>query len=243
MRMNLESFRARLQHDLQATHNREMETDTVNQLREQQTKALATVERLIPKRDAIVNDRSLSDAGQRAKIAALATDFMPEFAHLERVEDRLGKDIANTSIFTVKPPISDAVVRQLRNQETRNGLRGLTQNEQDVQFLRAAELDQDETLDAMLDAPGGPLVTADMTRRALDARAQRLHPQAYAQHQQNVLLRDAVKGLLEHVALTLVSMGVDPQKIAKTLGVVLHDALEEQKRAAKQLRGTPKDLA
>ncbi|MBX3305647.1 MAG: hypothetical protein KF751_06270 [Nitrospira sp.] len=243
MSMNLESLLARLQNELQRPLNRAMANDTAVLYTEQQAKVVATVERLIPKRDAIVHNRSLSVDGQRDDIAKLATEFMPEFAHLERVVDRLTKDIANTSIFTVKPPISDVVVRQMRNAEQRDGLRGLTQNEQDVQFLRAAELDQDETLDAMLDAPGAPLVSADMKRRALDARAQRLHPQAYAQYQQNVLLRDAVKSVLEHVALTLVSMGVDPQKIAKTLGVVLHDVLEEQKRAAKQLRGTPKDLA
>lgn len=242
--MNPESLAARIYNDLlQKPLNREMARDTGLQYTEQLTKTQATTERLITSRDAIVRDRSLSPKGQGDKIAALATEFMSEFAHLERVVDRLEKDIVNTSIFTVKPLISDAVVRQLRNQETRNGLRGLNQNEQDVQFLQAAEQDRDEVLDAMLDAPGAPLVSADMKRRALDARAQRLHPQAYVQHQQNVLLRDAVKALLEHVALTLVSMGVDPQKVAKTLGITLHDAIEEQKRAAKQLRETTKDVA
>lgn len=240
--MNLESLRARLHQDLQHTPNREMTAPTHNALNEQRTKVLATVERLIPKRDAIVNDRSLSDAGQRDKIAALATEFMSEFAHLERVMNRLDQDIDGTSIFTVKA-LADLVLRQLRNQETRDGVRGLTQNERDVHFLRSAEQDQDEVLDALIDAPGGPLVSAEMKRRALHARAERRHPQAYAQYQQNLLLRDSVKAVLEHVCLCLVSMGVDPQKIAKTLGVVLHDLLEEQKRAARTLRETPKAMA
>ncbi|MBS0165514.1 MAG: hypothetical protein JSR29_05515 [Nitrospira sp.] len=242
MSMNLDSLRARLLHELQKSLNREMTADTVNQRNEQLTKGLATVERLIPKRDAILNDRSLSDDGKRDKIAALATESMSEFAHLERVVDRLEKDIDGTPIFSVKA-LADLVLRQLRNQEIRDGLRGLSQNERDTQFLRAAELNQEETLDAMLDSPGGPLVSPDMKRRALDARAQRLHPQAYAQYQQNLLLRDAVKAVLEHVCLCLVSMGVDPRAVAKTLGIVLHDVIEEKKRQEKQLRETPKVMA
>lgn len=234
MSMNLESLAARIYNDLlQRPLNREMARDTGIQYTEQLTKTQATTERLITSRDAIVRDRSLSPEGQRDKIAKLATEFMPEFAHLARVVDRLEKDIANTSIFAVKP-LADLVLRQMRNQEIRNGLRGLNQNEQDVQFLQAAEHDQDEILDAMLDAPGAPLVSADMKRRALDARAQRLHPQAYVQHQQNVLLRDAVKALLEHVCLCLVSMGADAKKVAQTLGITLHDVIEEQKRAKRE---------
>ncbi len=229
MSMNLESLKARIHNDLQQTPNREMTAETHNAINEQRLKVMGTIENKIPKRDAIVNDRSLSDDGKRAKIAALATDSMPEFAHLERVVDQLEKDITNTSIFTVKP-LADLVLRQMRNHEIRDGVRGLNQNERDVHFLQAAEHDQEEVLDAMLDAPSGSLVSPDMKRRALDARAQRLHPQAYAQHQQNLLLRDSVKSLLEHVCLCLAAMGVDPRAIAKTLGVVLHDLIEVKNR-------------
>ncbi len=237
MSMNLESLKARIHNDLQQTPNREMTADTHNALNEQRLKVMGTIENKIPKRDAIVRDRSLSDDGQRTKIAALATDSMPEFAHLERVVDRLDKAIAETPIFSVLSPIKDLVRRELRNGEIRDTVRGLDENERGTQFLIASQLDHDEVLDAMLDAPGGPLVSAEMKQRALNARAQRKHPVAYAQHQQNLLLRDAVKALLEHVALCLAAMGVDPRAIAKTLGIELRDLIEEKNREDRN-RGT-----
>jgi hypothetical protein len=39
---------------------------------------------------------------------------------------------------------------------------------------------------------------------------------------------------LEHVCLCLVSMGADAKKVAQTLGITLHDVIEEQKRAKRE---------
>lgn len=238
--INPATVKARVNNDLGHPAIDGMKAERHNHLNDLRTKALEALERLDTKYQATLNDRLRSPEGQRDATAKLANDFIANFAFLERVVDRLDKDIANTPIFSVQSPVSDAVVRQMRNQEGRNDVRGLTRAEQDVRFLQASEQDLDELLDAMLDAPGGPLVSADMKRRALDARAKRKNPTAYEQWEQDTLLHVHVNALLEHVALCLVSMGADPQRVAKDLGVVLHDIIEEQKRAAKLSHETAK---
>jgi hypothetical protein len=241
--LNPESVIASIDTELRAgIPNRNMTAPTWEELNGVRVKTRANMERLKTKRQAIQDDRSLSPEGQRAKIAALANDAIGDYASTARMRERLATDTATPAMFMVKSPISDPVVRQLRNQESRDSVRGLNQNERDVQFLEAAERDHDELLDAMLDAPGGPLVSADMKRRALDARARRRQPEAYANWEQAVLLRDELTALLERIALCLVSMGADPQRVAKDLGVVLHDLIEEQKRAATRLQDTAKLL-
>lgn len=230
---NPESIVARLDNELGQSVKRDMTVDTHNQLTEVRVKVRSNMERLKTKRQAIQDNRSLSIEGQRAAIATLANDAIGDYVSVGRIVERLETELADTTLFSVKPRITDAVVRQMRNAEQRNDVRGLSQNERDVEFLGAAEQDNDELLDAMLDAPGRPMVSPDMKRRALDARARRLNPKGYAQWEQTVLLRDHVKALLEHVALALVSMGADATKVAKELGIVLHDVIEEQQRAAK----------
>lgn len=241
--INPETIIARIDNELGQVPKRDMAEETRQQLTEVRTKVQANMVRLKDRRQAKQDDRSLSPEGQRVAIATVANEAIGDYVGVGKLNERLETDLENTTLFSVKSPISDLIVRQLRNQEIRNGVRGLNQNEQDVQFLQAAEHDQDEILDAMVDAPGAPLVSAEMKRRALDARAQRLHPQAYVQHQQNVMLRDHVKALLEHVALCLVSMGADAKKVAKELGITLYDVIEEQTRAAKTLRETMKNMA
>jgi hypothetical protein len=227
---NAESIIASIDIALGQTPKRDMTTDTHNQLNEVRVKTRANLVRLKDKRQAIQDNRSLSVEGQRAAIATLANDAIGDYTSVGKMVERLDTDLDNTTIFSVASPIKDPVVRQLRNQEIRDGLRGLDENERGTQFLVASQQDHDEVLDAMLDAPGSPLVGIEMRKRSLDARARRLHPQAYKTWEQTTLLRDEVKALLEHVALCLVSMGVDPKKIAKDLGIVLHDLIEQRNR-------------
>lgn len=232
---NPESVIARLDNELRQTPNREMDTDTLNQLNEVRTKVRANMARLRDKRQAIQDNRSLSPEGQRTEIAKLANGSIGDYVGVGKLVERLETELATTTLFSVKSTITDPVVRQLRGQEIRDGLRGLDENERNSQFIVAAERDLDETLDAMLTSPTGVLVNPDVRRRALDARAQRLHTKAYAQWKQTVLLRDHVKAVLEHVAQCLASLGVDPQKVAKELGITLHDVIEEQKRAVTRM--------
>lgn len=74
----------------------------------------------------------------------------------------------------------------------------------------------------MLDAPGTPLVTAEQKRGVLEARAKRRQPAAYAQWQQDTLLRAHLNALREHVVLCLISMGGDVKKITQALGSTPH---------------------
>lgn len=172
-------------------------------------------------------DVSLSPAGQTTSIVALATSMLPEFTFLGRSVTVVETSLANTTLFTVVPPIKDAVLRQMRNAEVRDGLRGLNEAERDVQFLRAAQQDQDEVLDALLDAPGGMLCSADMKKRALNDRAKRRQPEAYRTWRQDVLFHDLVSGLRDLVANCVVSLGVDPKKVEAALGSTSTNQVEK----------------
>lgn len=208
--------------------------DTRKDVTDVRVKTQRNLVRLKDKRQAIQDNRSLSPQGQRDNIATLANDAIGDYVSVGKQVERWDTELTDTSLFSVKSPITDPVVRQLRDQEIRDGLRGLDENERNAQFIVAAERDHDEVLDAMLTSPTGPLVSADVKRRALDARARRLNPKGYANWEQTTLLRDEVKALLEHVALCLVSMGADAEKVGKELGIVLHDLVEEQRRAKRE---------
>jgi hypothetical protein len=69
----------------------------------------------------------------------------------------------------------------------------------------------------MLDAPDGMLVSPNVKRRVLDARAKRLHPEAYAQWEQDMLYREHVNSLRKHCAMCLISMGADSDKVAQVV--------------------------
>lgn len=235
---NAESIIARIDMELGQPTKRDMTTDTHNQLNEVRVKTRANMVRLRDKRQAKQDDRSLSPEGQRAAIAALANDSIGDYVSVGKLKERLETELTDTTLFSVKSPITDPIVRQLRGQEIRDGLRGLDENERNTQFNLAAQQDHDEVLDAMLSSPTGPLVSQKDKDRVLDVRAQRLNHKGYAQWKQTGLLRNEVKALLEHVALCLVSMGADPEKVAKELGIVLHDMIEEQKRAKKNFQET-----
>jgi hypothetical protein len=231
---NAESIIASIDIALGHPPKRDMTADTHNQSNEIRIKTRSNLVRLKDKGQAIKDNRSLSPEGQRAATATLANDSVGDYVSMGKQVERWSDEIADTPLFSVKSPITDPVVRQLRGQEIRDGLRGLDENERNSQFIVAAERDLDEVLDSMLTSPTGPLVSPDVKRRALDARARRLNPKGYAQWEQTTLLRDEVKALLEHVALCLISMGADAVKVGKELGVIIHDLIEEQKRAKRE---------
>ena len=215
---NPKTIRSRIHSEITQPTRRDLATATLNDRNALWHKTDVVTEILDTKYQGIFTNRSLSSAGQQTAIGNLATEFIPEFAFLERVVAGLDKELANTTLFTVKPVITDPVLRHLRNSELREGLYGLSSNQRDAKFFQAAEQGQDEVLDAMLDAPGGMLVGPDTKRRALDARAARRHPEAFAQWKQDTLYRELVNGLRDHCALCLVSMGADPKKVEQVLG-------------------------
>lgn len=231
---NAESIIARIDNELGQRPRPEWTEDTRKDLIDVRMKTKRNLVRLKDKRQAIQDNRSLSPQGQRDEIAKLANESVGDHTSMSKQVERWSDEIADTPLFSVKSPITDPVVRQLRGQEIRDGLRGLDENERNAQFILAAERDLDEVLDSMLTSPTGPLVNPDVKRRALDTRARRLNPKGYANWEQTILLRDEVKALLEHVALCLVSMGADAVKVGKELGVVIHDLVEEQKRAKRE---------
>lgn len=174
----------------------------------------------------ILRNEHLNQTGKMAGIAALATTLLETLAWLKTaVTKREDEDTRlRTFLYTVTPPIKDDLRRELRNGEIRRTVAGQSQPERDKQFLLAAQEDKDEVLTAMLDNPLGPMVSDDMKRRALEARAQRLHPNDYAGFQQNTLLLNYVHMLQELIGRRLYAIGVDAAKIKTGLGATVTSA-------------------
>ncbi|MBX3347783.1 MAG: hypothetical protein KF747_03480 [Nitrospira sp.] len=190
----------------------------------------------------ILNNEHLNQAGKMAAIRNLGTKFLPTVAWLKTAATRLGGEDKGfrTLLYAVKSPIKDELRRELRNGDIRRLLVGQNQAERDTQFFLAAEQDRDEVLDAMLDSPMGPMVSEEMKQRALDARAQRQHPNDYAAFQQNTLLLEYAHMLQELVGRRLYGIGVDAAKIKDVLGVTVasEDEVRRPSVTAEQYVGT-----
>lgn len=158
-----------------------------------------------------------------ASIAEKGTKLLSTVAYLKtRAAKREDEDQRlRKFLYAVNPPIKDELRRELRNAEIRHFLAGQNQPERDRHFLLAAEQDREEILDAMLTGPLGPIVSEEMKHRALDARAQRQHPNDYAGFQQNTLLLDFIHMLQQLIGRRLYGIGVDASKIKDVLGVTV----------------------
>lgn len=171
-----------------------------------------------------LRNEHLNQNGKMAAIAEKGTKFLETVAWLKTAANRREAEDQRLRkfLYTVNSPIKDNELRRdLRNREVRDFLNGLNQAERDRHFLLASQEDRDEVLDAMLTGPMGPLVSDDMKQRALDARAQRQHPNDYAGFQQNTLLLDFAHMLQELVGRRLYAIGVDASKIKDILGVTV----------------------
>lgn len=190
----------------------------------------------------VLRNEHLNQAGKMVAIRELGTKFLPTVDWLKTAATkREGEDKGfRTRLYDVKSPINDNDIRrELRNGEIRSLLVGQNQAERDTQFFLAAEQDRDEVLDAMLTGPMGPMVSDEMKRRALDARAQRQQPNDYAAFQQNTLLLDYVRMLQELIGRRLYSIGVDAAKIKAVLGATVASE-DEVRRPSEQFVGTSK---
>ncbi len=179
----------------------------------------------------ILRDEHLAQAGKQAAIRALAETFVPSLSWLKNLVEKHEKEHQGfeVNLFSVKSTIGDAVVRELRNGEVRRQFSGLKESERDAQFLRAADQENAEILDALLTSPMGRLISDEVQRRGLESRAKRLHPDMFTAYELNALAVDFARMLVEVMARRLHSVGVGVEVIRKALGDSMADALALQR--------------
>ena len=180
------------------------------------------VEELQLAEQTILRDRATSDEGKAAALAALGEKSVEKFrslgkqieqadASLREYEDQL------YGALRVPATESDAMrlIRELRASEIRGSVAGDTH---DTTFLLALEKDDLETVLALLDAPGGSLVSAEVLERGKATYAKRMNAALSARLQSVEYRRERLQGIANFVAQMLRRMGAKPETVATVFG-------------------------
>jgi hypothetical protein len=169
----------------------------------------------------IVVDPRLSPEGQRMKRVELATKWLEELKWLAtQVVDATAAVARLRALAFALPPI--ITKRDPRDQCARDlfiVLRYVDQDQaaRDIRFLKAyqAEGGPDvETIQAMLDAPGGSLVSPEMQDRAQRQYAEQTKPDLLHTLEQTKGMLDLLQGPADHVQRWLTGLGVKPAAVA-----------------------------
>lgn len=220
---NAASIIMRIQHDLGAPTRRDMDTDSINAWMGVLRKLLPILEAYLAKEKIVQADRALSDEGKRQAMATAAAETIRSCRWMANVIDAYEEALAQqrTTLFVVASPEPDALLAYHRAREIRDDLRKLNPAQKSLAYVTASERDDRETMAALLAAPGGSWVSAEVKERADTERAKRLTPDAYAAFQQNVLMHELVAGLRHHVSLWALHTGVSQAILTETFGQML----------------------
>jgi hypothetical protein len=169
--------------------------------------------------DRIAQERSLSDDGKQTKYAEEGTRILPSFAYLGKQQQGTCEIIdRHTHLMvdpiTAKPKDANDLITYQREAEIR---RAVGKANATAAFIQSLETDDLETARALLDAPGGSWVPADIRHRGEETYAKRTQPDIYAERQSLTLLADQLGAMAAMVADWLVGLGVDPKAVAATV--------------------------
>lgn len=197
----------------------------------------AELDAVATEENAIEASKFSSEEGKVGDRAKLANESVIRFGFLEktlRTQEEIHRD-AKRAMYTIEAPPAagkDELIRFLFAKEIRDRFRNLDQQARNTQFLNCCEWhpeDKDEdrdlaqshkdaTLWAVLATPGGPAITADVLRRALEERGRRLHPDVFMAWQQSGLLLENLGDLRNALVAWLRGRGADQQKVFNVLG-------------------------
>jgi len=173
--------------------------------------------------DKVQGNVKLSDSGKADKLGELGRDFLKRFAwvktELSNREAVLTRNRA--TLFSVESPVQNEILRYFRSLEIRNDFKDADRDERVALFLRACEKNDTETLFAILNAPGEPLVDEEIKHRGLTGRSKRLFGEPgglvdIVEQQQR--LREYLESWRQMISVMLRDMGVPAPTIGEVLG-------------------------
>ena len=180
------------------------------------------VEELQVAEQGILRDRATSDEGKSAALVVLAEKHVEKFRSLGKQIEQADASLREYEeqlygVLRVPAKESDAMrlIRELRAREIRGSVVGDTH---DTTFLLALEKGDLETVLALLDAPGGSLVSDEVLQRGKVAYAQRTNKALYAKWQSVEYRRERLRGIANFVAQMLRRLGARSENIAAALG-------------------------
>lgn len=166
----------------------------------------------------VMNDLTLTQEGQRQKLMAIGPRVVNNFKNLGVVLSEADKAKARLETVLFAPittkPTGDAVVTFLREDAIR---RTVGKAQAGTELLLATERGDIETMRALLDWPGRPMIAEDIKKRAFDAYAQKTNPTAWEKLRFIEVLRDNLEVLATQTAQWLRHLGATPEAIAQAV--------------------------
>ena len=208
------TFRSVLTHHLSQPTPRDLDQDgeerwlaILHKVRDLAGPVIAEVEQ-------IVTDPKLTDQGKTDKILAVGPRVVNNFKNVgivlheaEQAKARLERLLFDP--LTTKPAGNETVV-YLREQEIR---RAIGKPQAGAAFLDAVDTGQIEVARAILDWPGGPVLTEEIRRRGLAAFAQRTQPDIWRKVQVVEALHERLSALASSIARWLLELGASPESV------------------------------
>ena len=195
----------------------------------------------------ILRDESRSQQGKLEALKKLGTEqTAPSLKFMKSVIDALQTKDQNyrKRFFTVDSGITNIVEKMGVMSYLWNRFDVLDGPQCSTRFLRAAEVDEVVVLSALLTNPGGVLVDADVQRRALTDRAQRLYPQQYENFTQNQIVLELLTMIRDWFGRWLnQEIGVPVEVVRTNLGDNAATRLDVQTRSGLPQPNTPPELA
>ena len=196
-------------------------TEALNSLLASLTKTDGLVDEIGLAEDKIRNDKKLSDSGKQEQVKGLAVQSVPKFAPLGRVNGDARAAYAQLTNILIGPITAipkgvNEVVDFLKLQEDR---KGIGKAAAPLAYLKSLETDNLETARALVSAPGGSWIPADIRARGEEEFARRTNPTVFEQRRSIEYLRDHLLALAELLRQWLVGLGANPETVAKTLGL------------------------
>jgi hypothetical protein len=191
----------RIEHDF-SRQQRGLSTPTLNEKNRVFLKVRDLVTPLATKESAILANPKWTDdqrAEKRADLKKEATGLLTFLKEEQEAAAAKGARL-NATIRTVEPKYTDGLIRQLRGMELRQVFRAMDPTKQALTFLQAADANNTEFLDAVLQAPD-VLLPPDLIERGLAVRAARIMPDIVELAEQQTLLEEHVNSLTEHVTM------------------------------------------
>ena len=180
------------------------------------------VEELQVAEQGILRDRTTSDEGKMNALAVLVEKSVEKFRSLGKQIEQASTSLREheRQLFggLIDPPQETEIkhlTREIRASEIRAAHEGDTY---DAVFVQALEQGNLEVARALLDAPGGSLVSAEVLERGKVAYAQRTNKALYEKWQSVERRREHLQGIANFIAQVLRRMGAGPENVAAALG-------------------------
>jgi hypothetical protein len=157
----------------------------------------------LEKRQEIIHkDVRLTMEGKRTQLVELAQSAQHALTPLEDSQKQVAAalDVLTRRVYPPPPVLTgtEAILQRMEFQEIRSQYYAQPQPECDLAYLRALENNQPNIVQALLSAPTGMMVTAEIVERGKAETAKQRDPENYERLLMKGRLLDEINALLEH---------------------------------------------